>query len=49
LEVQFEGKEITVITPQSPLGQQVMGKKAGLRWTVKQDRRTAMFCLVTVR
>src|SRR5436305_13942852 len=29
LEVEYGGKEIMVITPQSPLGQQLMGKHAG--------------------
>ena len=29
VEVDFEGDEITVITPQSPLGQNLVGKKAG--------------------
>src|SRR4051812_11580309 len=33
LEVAMDRKEITVITPQSPLGQNLMGKKAGERWT----------------
>lgn len=33
LEVVFKKKEIVVITPQSPLGQNLMGKKAGERWT----------------
>ena len=28
-EVQYDGKEIVVITPQSPLGQQLVGKKKG--------------------
>jgi transcription elongation GreA/GreB family factor len=30
-EVQVEGKEILVITPQSPLGQQLVGRKQGER------------------
>jgi len=32
LEVQIGKKEIVVITPQSPLGQNLMGKKVGDRW-----------------
>jgi transcription elongation GreA/GreB family factor len=32
LEVQHAGKEITVITPQAPLGQQFTGRKAGDRF-----------------
>ncbi len=35
LEVQFDKKEIIVITPQSPLGQNLMGKKVGDRWTAE--------------
>lgn len=33
LEIEYQRKEITVITPQSPLGQELMGKKSGQRWT----------------
>lgn len=33
LEITLRGKEIMVITPQSPLGQNLMGKAAGQRWT----------------
>jgi transcription elongation GreA/GreB family factor len=33
LEINLQGREILVITPQSPLGQQLVGKKAGDRWT----------------
>src|SRR5436190_14463181 len=33
LEVDYQGAEIMVITPHSPLGQQLMGKKTGQRWT----------------
>jgi hypothetical protein len=35
LEVQHLGREITVITPQSPLGETLMGKQAGQRWTTR--------------
>src|SRR5436190_15119449 len=35
LEVDCGGAEIMVITPQSPLGQQLMGKNAGQRWATK--------------
>ena len=35
LEIFFDGQEVTVITPQSPLGRQLMGKKAGQRWTTQ--------------
>jgi transcription elongation GreA/GreB family factor len=35
LEIEFQGQEVTVLTPQSPLGQNLMGKKAGQRWTTQ--------------
>src|SRR5258706_1329126 len=33
LEIEYQGGEIMVITPQSPLGRNLMGKKAGPRLT----------------
>jgi transcription elongation GreA/GreB family factor len=35
LEIEWKRKEVTVLTPQSPLGQNLMGKQAGQRWTIK--------------
>ncbi|MGO8700588.1 MAG: GreA/GreB family elongation factor [Limisphaerales bacterium] len=35
LEIEHQHQEITVITPASPLGQNLLGKKAGQRWTAK--------------
>lgn len=35
LEVTFKKKELVVITPQSPLGENLMGKKMGDRWTAQ--------------
>ncbi|MGZ4971931.1 MAG: GreA/GreB family elongation factor [Limisphaerales bacterium] len=43
LEVQFEGKEIVVITPQSPLGQNLMEKKKGDRWTADVGGASSKF------
>jgi transcription elongation GreA/GreB family factor len=34
-EIEFEKKEILVITPQSPVGQQLMGKRQGERFTME--------------
>lgn len=48
LEVEFKGKEVTVITPQSPLGQNLMGKKAGQRWTTKLGGSTVKHYIVSV-
>jgi transcription elongation GreA/GreB family factor len=48
LEFEFHGKEVTVITPQSPLGQNLMGKKAGERWTTKVGGSTVKHHVVAV-
>jgi hypothetical protein len=49
LEIEFEQKETTVITPQSPLGEMLMGKKAGARWTIKVGATTSKYRIVEVR
>ena len=49
LEVKMGRNEITVITPQSPLGQNLMGKKAGARWMGKMGGATLKYCIVSVR
>ncbi|HXT13135.1 MAG TPA: GreA/GreB family elongation factor [Candidatus Angelobacter sp.] len=48
VEVNYEGEEITVITPQSPLGQNLVGKKAGQSWTAKVGGSTAKYRIVNV-
>jgi len=48
LEIEHQRKEITVITPQSPLGQNLMGKKAGQRWTAKLGGAIAKYHIVSV-
>ncbi len=48
LEIEHQRKEITVITPQSPLGQNLMGKKAGQRWTAKLGGSVAKYHIVSV-
>lgn len=48
LEIQHQRKEITLITPQSPLGQQLMGKKAGQRWSVKLGGSLVKYHVVSV-
>ena len=48
LEVDYEGEEIMVITPQSPLGQQLMGKKAGQRWTANFNGSRMNYRIVSV-
>jgi transcription elongation GreA/GreB family factor len=48
LEIEFQRKEIMVITPQSPLGENLMGKKAGQRWTAKLGGSVVKYCVVSV-
>ncbi len=48
LEVEFEGNEVTVITPQSPLGEQLIGKKAGQRWTATVGGSSRKYRIIAV-
>jgi hypothetical protein len=48
LELQYEGKEVVVITPQSPLGQNLVGKKAGDRWSEKLGGSTTKYSIIKV-
>ena len=48
LEIECQRREITVITPQSPLGQTLMGKQAGQRWTAKLGDATVKYHLVAI-
>jgi hypothetical protein len=48
LEIQHQRQEVTVITPHSPLGQNLMGKKAGQRWTAKLGSATLKYQIVSV-
>lgn len=48
LEVECKRKEITVLTPQSPLGQNLMGKKAGQRWTARLGGSLTKYHIVSV-
>jgi len=48
LELEFQGKEVTVITPQSALGQNLMGKRAGHCWTAKLGGATIKHHIVSV-
>ena len=49
LEIEFGRKQVTVITPQSPLGQNLMGKTAGSRWSAKLGGANVKYHLVSVR
>jgi transcription elongation GreA/GreB family factor len=49
LEVKVGAREITVITPQSPLGQNLIGKKAGERWTAKIGGTSSTYNVISVR
>ena len=48
LEIQHRRKEIMVITPQSPLGQNLMGRQAGQRWAAKLGGSTLEYHIVSV-
>jgi hypothetical protein len=48
LEVKVRKKEIVVITPQSPLGQNLMGKKAGDKWTAQMGGTPVKYEIVSV-
>lgn len=48
LEIEHSGKEILVITPQSPLGENLLGRKVGQRWTSKLGGATVKYHLVAV-
>ena len=48
LEVEYNGEEIVVITPQSPLGQNLMGKMSGQRWTATLGNSTVKYQIVEV-
>ena len=49
LEITHERREIMVITPQSPLGENLMGRKAGERWSAKLNHATVKYHLVSAR
>jgi transcription elongation GreA/GreB family factor len=48
LEIEYKGKEVTLITPQSPLGQELVGKKAGQRWTAKLGGAMVKYHILSV-
>ena len=48
LEIKHRREEIMVITPQSPLGQNLMGKKAGQRWAAKLGGAAVKYHIVSV-
>ena len=48
VEVNFNGEEITVITPQSPLGQNLVGKKAGQSWNTKVGGSAVNYKIIKV-
>ena len=48
LEIVCQGEEIIVITPHSPLGQNLMGRKAGEKWSVKAGASPAKYQIISV-
>jgi len=49
LELEYRGKDVTIITPQSPLGQNLMGKKADENWTAKLGGSKVSYHIISVR
>lgn len=48
-EIQQQGHEVLVITPQSPLGQNLIGKKAGDRFKMKMQAGAQEYRVVSVK
>ena len=48
LDVDYNGDEITVVTPHSPLGQNLIGKKSGASWTEKSGGSSVKYQIVQV-
>lgn len=48
LEIEDQAREITVITPQSPLGENLMGKTAGYRWKARLGGAGVNYRIVSV-
>src|SRR5947208_1049832 len=48
LEVEYEREEIVVVTPQSPLGQNLVGKKEGERWKANLGGSVVKYHIVKV-
>ncbi len=48
VEIKHRRREITVITPSSPLGQSLMGKKRGQSWTDRRGGAVVKYRIVTV-
>lgn len=48
LEVDYNNEEITVVTPHSPLGQNLIGKKSGASWTEKSGSSSVKHEIVEV-
>ena len=48
LEITLRRKEIMLITPQSPLGQNLMGRKVGQRWTATLGGSIVEYHIVSI-
>jgi transcription elongation GreA/GreB family factor len=49
LEIKHQREEITVITPQSPLGQNLLGRKSGESWATRAGKSTIKYKILSVR
>ena len=48
LEIEHQSEAIMVITPQSPLGQSMMGKRVGQHWTAPMGSSTVKYRILSV-
>lgn len=48
LEIKHRSKELIVMTPQSPLGQNLIGRRAGQRWAAKLGGSIVQYHIVSV-
>jgi transcription elongation GreA/GreB family factor len=48
LEIEHAGREIFVITPQSPLGRTLTGRKSGDRWLAEMNRSKVKYHVISV-
>jgi len=48
LEIELAGGEILVLTPQSPLGKNLIGRKSGERWLAELNRSKVKYHVVSV-
>jgi hypothetical protein len=48
VEIHYGRREITVITPHSPLGRELTGKKAGASWAIQEGKTKVKYKIISV-